>query len=382
MRIAKEIEARLAVDSLGLIEKKPEILTFREYAELWLVDQVESLVRRGSRRQSTLERYRQVLKHYVYPAIGNKLVDQIKPKDVGDLYQGVIKRGRSSSLVSIVRAVISGPLNLAVYEELIPSNPAKDVLRLLNLERRKRHTIAPMTTEEARLLLKTCLEYQPVYYAFFVCAFNTGMRLGELLGLQFSDFDWHSRFIEVRRSYKRGSLGKTKTGKSRRVDMSGPLCEVLKDLYHERRAEAQQTENLDPLGYVFQKGGKAIEQNHIRRVFKRVLVEAGLREMRLHDIRHFYASQLLTDGRSPVYVKEQLGHSSIDITVDIYGHLIPSDSREAVDSLVEKLGVSGATTRNPGATGESERAANPYGSDPYEDLVPKRGFEPRRAYAH
>ena len=61
--------------------------------------------------------------------------------------------------------------------------------------------------------------------------------------------------------------------------------------------------------------------------------QAGIREMRLHDIRHTYASLLLSRGESPVYVKEQLGHSSIQMTVDIYGHLIPSSNRGAVNQL-------------------------------------------------
>ena len=76
-----------------------------------------------------------------------------------------------------------------------------------------------------------------------------------------------------------------------------------------------------------------MEQNYIRRIFKRVLTKAGIREMRLHDIRHTYASLLLSKGESPVYVMEQLGHSSIKITVDIYGHLIPGSNRGAVNKL-------------------------------------------------
>lgn len=76
-----------------------------------------------------------------------------------------------------------------------------------------------------------------------------------------------------------------------------------------------------------------MEQNYIRRVYKRILNKAGIRDMRLHDIRHTYASLLLSYGQSPVYVKEQLGHSSIQMTVDIYGHLIPSSNRGAVNQL-------------------------------------------------
>jgi integrase len=79
--------------------------------------------------------------------------------------------------------------------------------------------------------------------------------------------------------------------------------------------------------------GKIIEQNYIRRIHKRILDKAGLRKIRIHDLRHTYASLLLSQGESPVYVKEQLGHHSIQMTVDIYGHLIPSSNRQAVNRL-------------------------------------------------
>lgn len=84
---------------------------------------------------------------------------------------------------------------------------------------------------------------------------------------------------------------------------------------------------------IFHRKSKPMEQNHIRRVFKRVLNKAVIRDMRLHDVRHTFASLLLSQGESPVYVKEQLGHSSIQMTVDIYGHLIPSSNRGAVNRL-------------------------------------------------
>ena len=76
-----------------------------------------------------------------------------------------------------------------------------------------------------------------------------------------------------------------------------------------------------------------MEQNYIRRIYKRILQKAGLRDIRVHNTRHTFSSLLLTDGVTPVYVKEQLGHSSIQMTVDIYGHLIPNSNREAVNKL-------------------------------------------------
>jgi integrase len=76
-----------------------------------------------------------------------------------------------------------------------------------------------------------------------------------------------------------------------------------------------------------------MEQNFVRKIHNRILRKAGIRKIRIHDLRHTYASLLLSKGESPAYVKEQLGHHSIQMTVDIYGHLIPSSNRQAVNKL-------------------------------------------------
>ena len=76
------------------------------------------------------------------------------------------------------------------------------------------------------MFLDACARYHPEHYPFFLTAFRTGMRLGELLALQWQDADWHGKFILVRRSYKRGRLDLTKSGKQRRMDMSNQLMEA------------------------------------------------------------------------------------------------------------------------------------------------------------
>ena len=96
---------------------------------------------------------------------------------------------------------------------------------------------------------------------------------------------------------------------------------------------------------VFHRHGKVIEQNYIRRFFKRILTKAELAEIKLHTLRHTFASLLLSKGESPVYVKEQLGHHSIQITVDIYGKWIQTERKAGVNRLDD------ATNRNPSATG-------------------------------
>lgn len=113
----------------------------------------------------------------------------------------------------------------------------------------------------------------------------------------------------------------TKTGRVRRVDMSDHLVVRLRNLYTERKKEALQTGAGAVIESVFHnKSGEPIAQNSIGNIYKRLLRSAELRDYRFHDIRHTFASLLLSNGESPVYVKEQLGHSSIKMTVDIYGH--------------------------------------------------------------
>jgi integrase len=91
---------------------------------------------------------------------------------------------------------------------------------------------------------------------------------------------------------------------------------------------------------------RSLDADNLRpRVFYKLLEKAELRRVRFHDLRHTFASLLLQNGESPAYVKEQMGHSSIQVTVDVYGHLIPGANRQAVDRLDD------ATGRNPRATG-------------------------------
>ena len=329
MDIAKKIEAKLTLGDMGLLEKEKTLKTdFETYATNWLEDYIKPL-----RRDSTYERYGDLLKRHVFPEIGKRPIDEIKRAELRNLFLRKKKQKLSRSMICLIRDVISGPMAYAVDDELIAGNPVAGILKRLQLERDKRITVEPMNDQEVELYLDTCYRFYREYWEFFLCAFRTGMRLGELLGLKWGDIDWNQKFIRVERSYKRGRFDKTKTGKARRVDMSDQLASGLRQLLTARKKEALKAGSGELVPTIFHRGGKPMEQNHIRRVFKQVLVKAGIREMRLHDIRHTFASLLLSRGESPVYVKEQLGHSSIQMTVDIYGHLIPSSNRGAVNRL-------------------------------------------------
>lgn len=330
-RVAEEVAAKIRAKLLlGELDLEPKrVFNFADYAVLWLENYIKPV-----RRISTTERYAGILRKYVLPVFGKKPLNKINRADVKSFLLHIHKDGTSRSTLALCRDVLSGVLVQAIDDELITSNPVTGVFKMLKLGRDPKITVEPMNFEEVDLFLDTCESLQPWHYPLFLTAFRTGMRMGELLGLEWRDVDFNGRFIRVERSFKREKVQGTKNNRTRRVDMSNQLHDVLIRLYNQRLKEALTKGRDYPNNICFHhKDGGHFSQNTIRGCYKRLLVKAGIRELRFHDIRHTFASLLLTNGESLAYVKEQLGHSSIQMTVDIYGHLIPGSNREAVNRL-------------------------------------------------
>ena len=167
-------------------------------------------------------------------------------------------------------------------------------------------------------------------YSLLLCASRTGLRRGEVFALKWGDFDFNSRFVEVRRAIVWGRLTTPKTHQLRRVDVSQQLGKTLRELRRRRKEEYLAKGKEMPEWVFVSRMGKPIDQDNFKnRLFNRLLEKAGMRHIRFHDLRHTFASLLIQQGESLAYVQEQLGHASIQITVDVYGHLIPGSNRQA-----------------------------------------------------
>ncbi|MBW1977795.1 MAG: site-specific integrase [Deltaproteobacteria bacterium] len=229
---------------------------------------------------------------------------------------------------------ISCILSEAVDEEIIPANPASRTGKLIK-NRDRKEEINPLTWEEKAVLEDTLKEHYPRYYPLFLTALRTGMRLGELIALKSGDLDFNGGFIEVRRSASRDKITTPKSGKIRRVDMSAGLAEVLKVHLAEKKREALRKGWGEPPGWLFyNEQGKMIDINNLRkRVFYKALEKAGLRRIRIHDLRHTYATLRISKGDNILDICKQLGHHSIKITLDTYGHWMPGGKKAEVDEL-------------------------------------------------
>ena len=325
--VAKGIRERLAQNDFQIGTQK-KVPTFGEYSRKWLDGYAETHL-----KYSTCKGYDCILRIHLQPLM-DRQIDQIARTEIKDLIYAKLKDGLAPATVSRIKAVISGVLSHALEDGLVSANPASRLGRQIKGKDRKAD-INPLTREEARALLETIAEHHPRYYTFFMCALRTGMRLGELRGLEWGNIDFRGGFIEVRQAYVKGQITTPKNHKRRRVDMSPQLAETLKALRTERKKEslAKGWKEMPEWVFVNEVGQVIDEGNLRRRVFYPVLAKTGLRHIRIHDLRHTFANMLLQNGESLVYVKDQLGHSSIQITVDIYGHLVPGANRQAVARL-------------------------------------------------
>ncbi len=341
LNIAKKIEARLTLGDLGIVDEKRQIPTYGEYAKRWIEITVPATC-----KPSSVGDYRGILKNHVQPVFGSYRVTDITRLMVKEFLMKKSGKGFASSTVTHLKNVIGGVLNLAVDDGAIAVNPSHRLGRIIR-EKSLRLVADPLNREELAALLKAFREHLPRHYPMALTLARTGMRLGEVMALQWGDIDFHGRFIHVQRNISKGIIGTPKSGKSRRVDMSMQLSEVLSNLRNQRRIETLQNGcgKVPEWVFISETGTPLIEGHWRERVFGKALEKAGLRRIRIHDLRHGYASMLIQAGESLAYIRDQLGHHSIKVTVDIYGHLAPEGNKAAVDRLDDD-----AIIRNPAAT--------------------------------
>jgi len=284
-------------------------------------------------RPSSLRRYRQELRLYIAPALCKVPLDKLKPSQVSDFYRSQLLH-LSPGSVRRLHALLRRSLGVAVRWQLIPWNPvtAVDPPSLTSVE------VHPFDANEARLFLVAASGDR--FHARWLIAVLLGLRQGEALGsLTWRDVDLDQHVLAVRQTlqYRPGEgfhLVPPKTARSRRIV---PLPDAVVDALKVRH-EQQETDQLaagaelwEDWGPVFTtRFGTPLSPRNDYRDFQRLVGAAGLRRVRLHDLRHTAASLMWAQGVNPRVVMEILGHSQISVTMNTYSHVAPASSREAL----------------------------------------------------
>lgn len=326
---ARQIEARLTLGDVGIVQEDQQAKPFGEYAKSWIKTVIPATCKESTKRD-----YQGMLDNHVLPVFKNLKVTEIKRLMVKEFLMKKTNEGYAASTITHMKNTISGVLNMAVDDEIIAVNPAHRLGKAIRSKSLRLET-EPLNRTELTVLLNAFMEHYPAHYPMALTLARTGMRLGEAIGLQWGDIDFHGRFINIQRALSRSEIGTPKNGKPRRVDMSLQLAETLKELRQQRRVETVKKGWKSVPEWVFiTADGTHLDGSHWRsRVFNKALEKAGLRRVNVHSLRHAYASLLIQAGESLAYIRDQLGHHSIKVTVDIYGHLAPEGNKEAVDRL-------------------------------------------------
>ena len=337
--VAAKLQAKLTLGDLTWLEKPQpptEDPTFEKFAEQWL-----ELNPNGC-KESTLAFYKDYQKRYINPVFGGRRLSDISRAEIKALLAELAKKKLARNTIRLALASLRGVLTSAVEDGLLAANPASRLGRFTTSERGQREARA-MEPEEAERFLTSARRCCEQYYPVFLIAVRAGLRQGEILALKWSDIQFGkdqndvNRFIRVQRRWYRGTFGTPKGGKSRRVDMSRELRRGLLELRDRAVANAsanRQTNIADQLLFPGGDEGNPISvRTLIDKYFEPALDQAGLRRFRFHDLRHTFGSLLIHSGAPLPYVSQQMGHASIQITADIYVHLLPGRNVGWVDRL-------------------------------------------------
>lgn len=284
-------------------------ITFSQWSERWL----QSVALRVN--PSTLDTYRASITNHLEPRFGDLPLARISPAEI-EAFKLELAGKRSTRTVNKELTTLGTILRDAVALDLVLRNPVERVRKLAA----DRPEMDYFDYEEVSRLLAAC---EPPLYEMVATAILTGIRQGEQVALRWQDVDLTAGTLRIRQTYHpKHGFGPPKTRAAKRiVFMPGELVEILD------QGPAHQLVFPGPGGNPWCSSGL------VRDHFHPACDRAGLRRIRWHDLRHTFATLNIAIGENIKYISEQLGHTSIRITLDLYAHVIPAERRDAANRL-------------------------------------------------
>jgi integrase len=335
----------------------------------WLAGRIEDGL-----RPSSAAMYRLYVERDMIPSLGHVRLGDLRPGHVERMLRDMRAAGRGATTVRRAHAVLRSALTSARKARLVPYNAATDA-ELPNVQPAK---VRPWEADELASFLDHSAGHR-MGAMYEVMAF-TGLRRGEACALRWADVDFERGFITVRSQLVevRGQVmegkPKTRSGEDRRVDIGQRTIGALMAHRFAQDAERLQWGSgyTDNDRVFAREDGTDLTPGQVTKTFRRLSQAAGLREVKLHDLRHGAASLMLAGGVDVAVVSKRMGHSSVRLTVDTYSHLLEGVGRGAADAA-EAMVRPRATTPAPDAPTlrpqgpENDSAAPPRGERPLVD---------------
>lgn len=298
----------------------------------------------ATRRETTSINYRFMIDGHIVPFVlpsgrklGSKKVASLTFDDVDALLDAKRDAGLAPSTRRLIRSMLVQALNQAVKWRIVRQNEAA-MSTPVPIMRREGRT---MTATQARRFMKAAKDLP--LGSLFMLMLMTGVRRGEALGLRWEDVDFKAGVISIRQQLQRidGQLKATdvKTEKSRRsINLPKSMVEELKVLKSNQGKARLGSELWQDTGYVFTTSiGSPFDPRNVAERFQTACTRAGIGKWHPHELRHTAASLMLAEGVPLQVVSSILGHASIRITSDVYGHVLAPQRKQAAETLASVL---------------------------------------------
>jgi integrase len=327
--VIKQLRAELVNRDKGKRIDDRDVPTLETFAGTWLETVKPTL------KPSSWAFYDDNFRRHLLPALGSVRVSTIRRRHVLTVIRDLRRKKLATLTIRGILRTLSACLSAAVDAEYLDANPALALRQYLRLGDAEAHEPDPLSVDEARALVETTRADNPRWAAFVLVGLRTGLRLSEIIALDWSDLDETSSTLTVSKAYVRGQLGTPKNHQRRIVDVSPELLQALKVYRRALRAFALRKGRSAPTVMFPARGedGERLDESNVRKVFTRLCAAAKVRARSPHDMRDTFASQLLTANVPLLYVSGQLGHGSAAVTLKHYAKWLPTASATHVHVL-------------------------------------------------
>ena len=328
----KELTAKLRqnIDAYQGVDLTEDCrMTLAEWLDRWLEQMALTL------RPGTLEQHRGNFDRHVKPYLGQKKLTQLTAADLRELYRTLLERGRigprrdsgpglSPTTVRGIHAALHQALRAAVDQGLMPGNPAEQAEPPKIV-----HKALRILSQEQMEIFLAAVDRDPVWRDFFYTELTTGLRLGEICGLMWSDFDGRKGTLSVSRTLHKEKGGRLVAGDTKTY--AGTRMILLPSTTAERLTERKKHSYSQWIFPNPLRPEAPLNPSTAYHQMKKILQEAGLPELRFHDLRHTFATHALASGVDAKTLSGILGHTKASFTLDTYTHTTGDMQKRAAE---------------------------------------------------